>query len=64
MSIVKPHKLGIITGPGSEYLSGKVLKHLRGLYVERYNKLSKNLASRYGMTEDEILRQVTFMDDL
>jgi len=64
MSIVKPHKLGIITGPGSEYLSGKVVKHLRGLYIERYNKLSKNLAYRYGMNEDEILRQVSFMDDL
>ena len=64
MSIVKPHKLGIITGPGSEYLSGKVVKHLRGLYVERYNKLSKNLAYRYGMSEDEILKQVTFIDDL
>ncbi len=64
MSIVKPHKLGIITGPGSEYLAGKVVKHLRGLYIERYNKLSKNLAYRYGMTEDEILKEVTFIDDL
>ena len=64
MSIVKPHKLGIITGPGSEYLSGKIVKHLRGLYVERYHKLSKNLAYRYGMTEEEILREVTFIDDL
>ena len=64
MSIVKPHKLGIITGPGSEYLSGKVVKHLRGLYKERYEKLSKNLAYRYGMTEEEILRQVTFIDDI
>ena len=64
MSIVKPHKLGIITGPGSEYLSGKIVKHLRGLYIERYNKLSKNLAYRYGMTEEEILKQVTFIDDV
>ena len=64
MSIVKPHKLGIITGPGSEYLSGKVITHLKGLYVERYHKLSKNLAYRYGMTEEEILREVTFIDDL
>ncbi len=64
MSIVKPHKLGIITGPGSEYLSGKIVKHLRGLYIERYNKLSKNLAYRYGMTEEEILKQVTFIDDI
>ena len=64
MSIVKPHKLGIITGPGSEYLSGKIVKHLKGLYVERYHKLSKNLAYRYNMTEDEILREVSFIDDL
>ena len=64
MSIIKPHKLGIITGPGSEYLAGRVVKHLRGLYIERYNKLSKNLAYRYGMSEEEILREVTFIDDL
>ena len=64
MSIVKPHKLGIITGPGSEYLSGKIVKHLRGLYIERYHKLSKNLAYRYNMTEEEILREVSFFDDL
>lgn len=64
MSIVKPHKLGIITGPGSEYLSGKVVTHLRSLYIERFKKLSKNLAYRYDMTEDEILRQATFIDDL
>ena len=64
MSIVKPHKLGIITGPGSEYLSGKIVKHLRSLYIERYHKLSRNLAYRYNMTEDEILREVSFIDDL
>ena len=64
MSIVKPHKLGIITGPGSEYLSGKIVKHLRGLYTERYEKLSKNLSYRYGLSEEEILRQVTFIDDI
>jgi ribose-phosphate pyrophosphokinase len=64
MSIIKPHKLGIITGPGSEYLAGKVLKHLRRLYQERYVKLSKNLAERYGKTEQEILKEVSFIDDL
>jgi len=64
MSIIKPHKLGIITGPGSEYLAGKVLKHLRRLYQERYVKLSKNLAERYGKTEQEILREVSFIDEL
>ena len=64
MSIIKPHRLGVITGPGSEYLAGKVVKHLRRLYQERYVKLSKNLAVRYDKTEQEILREVSFIDEL
>lgn len=64
MSIIKPHKLGVITGLGSEYLAGKVVKHLRRLYVERYNKLAKTLVSRYDIPEDKILREVSFIDDL
>ncbi len=65
MSIIKPpHKLGIISGPGSEYFTGKVVKHLRRLYLERYEKLSSALAKRHGMREDEILKTVTLMDDL
>lgn len=64
MSIIKPHKLGIISGPGSEYFTGKVVKHLRRLYLERYEKLSTALAKRHGMSEEEILRTVTLMDDL
>ncbi len=64
MSIIKPHKLGVIVGPGSEYLAGKTLKHLRNLYIERYNKLSKNLENRYGLSREEVLKQVMFIDDL
>jgi ribose-phosphate pyrophosphokinase len=64
MSIIKPHKLGVIAGPGSEYFTGKVVKHLRRLYLERYEKLSAALARRHGMTEEEILKTVTLMDDL
>lgn len=64
MSIIKPHKMGIITGPGSEYLAGKVVKHLRHIYAERYRKVSKNLASRYGLEEEDILKYSSFVDDL
>ncbi|AEC02267.1 ribose-phosphate diphosphokinase [Parasphaerochaeta coccoides] len=64
MSIIKPHKLGIIAGPGTEYLTGKVMRHLRRLYVERYKKVSSVLARRHNMTEEEILHQVIFTDDL
>jgi ribose-phosphate pyrophosphokinase len=64
MSIVKPHKLGIIIGPGSEYFGGKVLKHLRRLYLDRYEKLSAALIKRHNITAEELLDTVTLNDDL
>jgi ribose-phosphate pyrophosphokinase len=64
MSIVKPHKLGIIAGPGSEYFTGKVVKHLRRLYLDRYQKLSAALVKRHEMSSEELLDVVTLNDDL
>ncbi len=64
MSIIKPHKLGVIAGPGSEYFTGKVVKHLRRLYIDRYEKLSEALTKRHNITSEELLEQVTLMDDL
>ena len=64
MSIIKPHKLGIIAGPGSEYFTGRVVKHLRRLYIDRYAKLSEALTKRHGMSDEELLKMVTLLDDL
>ena len=64
MSIIKPHKLGIIAGPGSEYFTGKVIKHLRRLYNDRYEKISDVLTKRHNMTPEELLRFVILQDDL
>ena len=64
MSIIKPHKLGVIAGPGSEYFTGKVVKHLRRLYIDRYEKVSDALTRRHGMTSEELLKFVTLVDDL
>ncbi len=64
MSIIKPHKLGVIAGPGSEYFTGRVVKHIRRLYLDRYSRLSEALVKRHGMSEDELLKEVTLIDDL
>lgn len=64
MSIIKPHKLGIIAGPGSEYFTGKVVKHLRRLYIDRYEKLSEALTKRHDISAEELLKEVTFIEDL
>lgn len=64
MSIVKPNKLGVIAGPGAESFTAKVLKHLRQLYTKRYKKLSSALAKRHDMSEEEILKFVTLIEDV
>lgn len=64
MSIIKPHKLGVIAGPGSEYFTGKVVKHLRRLYIDRYEKLSEALTKRHNITAEDLLKTVTLIDDL
>lgn len=64
MSILKPHKLGIIAGPGSEYFTGKVVKHLRRLYIDRYQKVSDALTKRHNMSKEDLLKTVTLLDDL
>lgn len=64
MSIVKPNKLGVIAGPGAEPFSAKILRHLRQLYTKRYKKLSTALSKRHDMTEEEILKFVTLIEDV
>ncbi len=64
MSIIKPNKLGVISGPGSEKFSHKVLRQLRKLYTKRYKKLSSALSKRHSMTEDDILQFVLLIEDL
>ena len=64
MSIIKPHKLGVIAGPGSEYFTGKVVKHLRRLYIDRYEKLSEALTKRHDISAEQLLKFVTLEDDL
>jgi len=64
MSIIKPNKLGVIAGPGSEKFAHKVLRHLRKLYAKRYRKLSGALAKRHGMDEADILHFVTLFEDM
>ncbi len=64
MSIIKPHKLGVIAGPGTEYFAGKVVKHLRRLYIDRYEKLSEALSKRHDISEADLLKKVTLLDDL
>lgn len=64
MSIVKPQKLGVIAGPGSEYFTRKIVGHLHDLYDERNEKLVSSLSSRYNMSAKDVIKQVAFCEDI
>ena len=64
MSIIRPQKLAIISGPGSEYLTGKIEKNLLKIYHQRYSKLSKVVMKKYGLSESEVIKRVSFIDDV
>ena len=64
MSIIRPQKLGIIAGPGSEYFTRKIVNHLHDLYDQRNEKMIDALSQKYSTSTDTITRHISFMEDL
>ena len=64
MSIIRPQKLLLLSGPGSEYFTSKIVKGLTSLYAERYKKLTESIMWKYNITEEDVLRRVSFIDDI
>ncbi len=64
MSILRPSKLGIISCPGSEQFSGKVLHHLRKLYTKQHHYLIQKISDRYDMDQKTIARYTAMLDEI
>ena len=64
MSIIRPQKLGIIAGPGSEYFTKKIVNHLHDLYDARNEKMIDALSQKYNTDEQTITRYVSFLEDI
>lgn len=64
MSIIRPQKLGIIAGPGSEFFTKKIVNQLHDLYYKRNELLVDNQAQRYGISRDETIKRIAFYDDI
>ncbi len=64
MSILRPSKLGIISCPGAEQFSGKVLRHLKRLYTKQYQYLVQKISSRYDMDAESIARYTAMLDEI
>ncbi|MBN1649324.1 MAG: ribose-phosphate diphosphokinase [Spirochaetales bacterium] len=64
MSFLKPASLGIIACPGAETFAAEIISHLKQVYSRRFDKLSAQLAKRYNVSREEIIRRINFQRDL
>ncbi len=64
MSILRPSKLGIISCPGAEQFSGKVLHHLRKLYTKQYQYLVNKISDRYETDPQTIAKYTAMLDEI
>ena len=64
MGFVKPSKLGIIACPGGEYFANEMIPHLKKLYVKRGMKKASIIASRYNLTQENVLREMNLISDI
>lgn len=64
MNFSDPSKLAVLACPGGAQFAEEVIKHLRTIYRKRLEKRANDLAKRYSMTREEVVRQMNFRNDL
>ncbi len=64
MNYSEPTRLGVLACPGGERFADEVIVHLKRLYAKRFERKAAALAKRYGMTREEVVRQINFSNDV
>jgi len=64
MNYSDPTELGILACPGGEALANQVVRRLGAIYRHRFDKKTAILASRYNMSQEEVVRQINLRDDI
>jgi ribose-phosphate pyrophosphokinase len=55
--------LAILSCPGGEVFAGEVVSHLRKGYSKNLQALTADMARRYGVEGDEVIRRINFIND-
>ena len=63
MTYFNPANLAIIACPGGEVFADEVISHLKKGYRRNIEKSSAELAQRYGMSPDDIIRQINIINE-
>ncbi|MCL2380262.1 MAG: ribose-phosphate diphosphokinase [Treponema sp.] len=63
MNYSNPAKLAVLACPGGEVFAGEVIAHLKKVYHRSFDYVIDELAGRYGMETQAVIRQVNFIND-
>jgi ribose-phosphate pyrophosphokinase len=63
MNNVNPAQLAVLACPGAVSFAGEVISHLKKCYRHKFAGAAAELARRYGLSKEEVIRQVSFIHD-
>ncbi|MDL2228689.1 ribose-phosphate diphosphokinase [Treponema sp. OttesenSCG-928-L16] len=64
MNYSNPANLALLACPGGEVFADEVIVHLKKLYRRNYDKTVAELANRYEMNTETVMKQVNFVNDV
>jgi ribose-phosphate pyrophosphokinase len=63
MNYSSPANLAVLACPGGEVFANEVVFHLKKSYHHAFNRTVSNLAKKYTLDSDEVIRRITFFCD-
>lgn len=64
MSFKSSESLGIIACPGGEDFANEIIRHLKQIFIRRFEKRAQTLATKYRRSVTEVVEMMNFDRDL
>lgn len=64
MNFNRPASMGILACPGGKAFAGEIISHLKSIYHRQFEKKAESLSQHYGLSREEITRNLNFDQDL
>ncbi|MDR2071755.1 MAG: ribose-phosphate diphosphokinase [Treponema sp.] len=63
MKYTGPENLAVIACPGGEVFADKIIHHLKKSYNHKFSKIVSDMAKKYAMDADTVMRRICFIHD-
>ncbi|MCL2478153.1 MAG: ribose-phosphate diphosphokinase [Treponema sp.] len=64
MNYFNPANLAVIACPGGEVFADEVIAHLKKGYRRTFERQAAEIAKRYGMEPDQVIKRINFINDV